>query len=520
MDEPLNSDTIAAISTALGPGAIGIVRLSGPEALAVAQRVFRPARGRSVGSHETFCLLYGHVIDPEDGKVVDEALLAVMRAPRSYTREDVVEFHCHGGLAAQRAVLRLVLRVGARLAEPGEFTRRAFLNGRIDLAQAESVAAIVAAKSSVALRASVRQLEGGLSQRLRALRRVLLGVLARIEATIDFSDEDVEPIEWAEITAELEHAQKGLEQLVDTAFLGRVLEQGLRTAIVGRPNVGKSSLLNALLMRERAIVSDIPGTTRDTVEELVEIGGVPVHLVDTAGIRQGGDHVEQLGVARSVKAMEQADLVLAVVDLAAPWNDEDTSLVKSLDPRRTIVVGNKIDLVRGRAEAVEASMRQKVTEVTGALGGCGGRTGVAEGHGGRDVLGEGNTSTRRATGTSEKEKDVVRGAEVTSEWQVCAVSARTGERLERLRALLQEMATGGAGFHLEEPVLATERQRRLASEACAGVVAALEAARAGAGEELVCEEIRGAVQALGRITGEELTPDLLDEIFSRFCLGK
>lgn len=488
----MNFDTIAAISTALGPGAIGIVRLSGPEALAMAQKVFRPARGRTVGPEESFRLLYGYVVDPEDGQKIDEALLAVMRAPRSYTREDVVEFHCHGGLAAQRAVLRLVLRLGARLAEPGEFTRRAFLNGRIDLAQAEAVAAVVAARSNAALRASVRQLDGGLSERLRKLRADLVGALAQIEATIDFCDEDLEAVDWAKITGELECVRLGLERLLETAFLGRVLEQGLRTAIVGRPNVGKSSLLNALLMRERAIVSDIPGTTRDTVEELVEIGGIPVHLVDTAGIREGGDQVERLGVARSIKAIEQADLVLAVIDLAAPWSEEDTLVLQGLDPSRTILVGNKIDLIEAETGALEARLRRRAAEVIA----CG-------------VSGSGPTERRAAESGAEQ-----------AEWRVCTVSARTGEGLESLRALLEGAVTGGAGFDLGEPILATERQRRLTSAACAGVGAALEAVKAGAGEELVCEEIRAAVQALGEITGEELTPDLLDEIFSRFCLGK
>lgn len=488
----MSSDTIAAISTALGPGAIGIVRLSGPEALMVAEKAFRPARGRGIEHEESFCLLYGHVVDPDDGETIDEVLLAVMRGPRSYTREDVVEFHCHGGLVAQRAVLRLVLRLGARLAEPGEFTRRAFLNGRIDLAQAEAVAGVVAARSSIALRASVRQLDGGLSERLRALRAELIGVLAQIEATIDFSDEDVGAVDWPNIVAELGRVQLELGRLVETAFLGRVLEQGLRTAIVGRPNVGKSSLLNALLLRERAIVSDIPGTTRDTVEELAEIGGIPIQLVDTAGIREVGDEVERLGVARSMRAMEQADLVLAVIDLAAPWCEEDSLILQNVDPTRTILVGNKVDLIEAEPETLEVGLRQRAAEVVGwgML-----RSGVW------------------------KAKNAVRGS-VQSEWRACAVSALTGQGLERLRAVLQEVVTEGAGFNLEEPVLATERQRRLTSEACGGVAAAVEAAKAGAGEELVCEEIRVAVRALGEITGEELTPDLLDEIFSRFCLGK
>jgi tRNA modification GTPase len=467
-------DTIVAVSTATGAGAIGIVRMSGPAAVAIAGAVFRPGRGAAIKPDETNRLLYGHIFDPRDGEDVDEVLLAVMRGPHSYTREDIVEVHCHGGIAAQRAVLRLLVHLGARLAEPGEFTRRAFLNGRIDLAQAESVAAIVAARSSGALRASLRQLEGGLSERLRAVRRSLLGLLAQIEVTVDFSDEDVDPLNWDLLDDGLQTAGADLDRLLRTAFVGRALEQGVRTAIVGKPNVGKSSLLNALLMRERAIVSDIPGTTRDTVEELMEIGGIPIHLVDTAGIRAGGDHVERLGVERSVRAMEQADLVLAVIDISQPWSDADRALVQGLDQPRSIVVCNKIDLADDREQREEALIEHL-------------------GH--------------------EREQGV-------APWKTCSVSAVTGEGLENLRSLIQRVISGGEGLHLEEPVLASERQRALVGEAFDRTKSALSAASTGSDEELICEDIRGAVQALGRITGEDLTQDLLDEIFSRFCLGK
>jgi tRNA modification GTPase len=467
-------DTIVALSTATGVGAIGIVRMSGPEAMGIAESVFRPGRGSGLKPQETYRLLYGHIVDPRDGLDVDEVLLAVMRAPHSYTREDIVEVHCHGGLAAQRAVLRLLVRLGARPAEPGEFTRRAFLNGRIDLAQAESVAAIVSARSTGALRASVRQLEGGLSERLQAVRRCLVSLLAQIEATVDFSDEDVEALDWEGLGDGLLTARADLEKLLKTAFVGRALEHGLTTAIVGKPNVGKSSLLNALLMRERAIVSDIPGTTRDTVEELMEIGGIPIHLVDTAGIRTGGDHVDRLGVERSVKAMEQADLVLAVIDISRPWDDEDRLFVTGLDRSRSIVVCNKIDLAGDGARRAEA------------LG---------------SVQGDGS------------------GAE-SADWRICAVSAVTGEGLEDLRMAIETIVSGGAGLHLEEPVLASERQRSLVGEAFDRTEAALTGTSLSMNEELICEDIREAIQALGRITGEDLTRDLLDEIFSRFCIGK
>jgi len=314
----------------------------------------------------------------------------------------------------------------------------------------------------------VRQLDGGLSLRLKKVRRDLIGLLAQIEVTVDFSNvEDVDEVDRDVLAEGLANARENLAGLLSTAFLGRALEHGVRTAIVGRPNVGKSSLLNALLMRERAIVSEVPGTTRDTVEELMEIGGIPIHLVDTAGIRTDGDQVEQLGLARSVKAMEQADLVVAVIDLSAPWDDADAQLIETLDPARAIVVGNKLDLV----DHVSFGTQRW------ALAMAGGR-------------------------------------------RVCPVSALTGEGLDALRATIVEVIAGEQGLDLEEPILASERQRTLVSEALERVAGAAEGLRRGDGEELACEDIRGAVAALGRLTGEDLTPDLLDELFSRFCIGK
>lgn len=479
------SDTIVALSTGAGAGAIGIVRLSGPEAVPLGRAVFRAVKEAdglgSLGSHR---LLYGHVVDPDSGSLVDEVLAVVMRAPGTYTREDVVEIHCHGGPAAQRAVLRLLVRLGARPADPGEFTRRAFLNGRIDLTQAESVAAIVAARSSSALRAAVRQLDGGLSERLRGLRAELIGALARVEVAIDFSDEDPGEVDRESILADVLRAESGLRDLLGTAFLGRLLEQGVRTAIVGRPNVGKSSLLNGLLRRERAIVSEIPGTTRDTVEELTEVAGVPLQLVDTAGLRESHDVIERLGIERSQAALREADLVLAVFDLSEPLRAEDFDLLALLDPERTILVGNKCDLTSG----------EEADEIVAALTeGLDGRTPpVAKG------LGNGAPTRER----------------------VCRVSALTGEGLDEVRRLIEATVVGEGGLHLDDPLLATERQRALVAEAVEVVGAAASGLRSGLEEELVSEDLRAGIEALGRITGDELVPDLLDQIFSRFCIGK
>jgi len=416
---------------------------------------------------------YGHVVDPRTNRVVDEALALVMSAPATYTREDVVEVHCHGGAAAQRAVLRVMVGLGARPAEPGEFTKRAFLHGRIDLAQAESVAGIVQARSAGALRASVRQLDGGLSIVVKGLRAELVAILAGMEVAIDFSDEDVDEIDADAVRAGLTAIENRLRGLLDTALLGRALEEGVRTAIVGRPNVGKSSLLNALLMRERAIVSEFPGTTRDTVEELVEIAGIPLCLVDTAGLRASDDNVEKLGIERSWQTLEQADLVLVVLDLTEGVTPGDKELLAAVPPARTIVVENKRDLIGPRDMAAPSP-------------------GVA----------------------------MSRDMEIPGKWVVCEVSARTGEGIDELRRAIETVVVGGNGLQLDEPLLATERQRSLVERS----LGALAAARVGMGPgmpvELVCDDVRRSAEALGRITGEDLVPDLVDEIFRRFCIGK
>jgi tRNA modification GTPase len=474
-------ETIVAISTAVGIGAIGIVRLSGALAVSLGDAVVRPAAGGSLGGTEPGRLRYGHVVDPETGVIVDEVLAVIMRSPATYTREDIVEIHCHGGPAAQRAVLRLLIRLGARPAEPGEFTRRAFLHGRIDLTQAESVAAIVQARTTSALRASVHQLSGGLSERLADVRRGLVGCLAQLEAGIDFTEEDLEQLDRGALAGNLESARDQIRALLDTAFLGRALESGVRTAIVGRPNVGKSSLLNALLMRERAIVSDVPGTTRDTVEGLVEVAGIPLHLVDTAGLRSSDDHVERLGIERSRAAIREADLVLAIFDVSAPPEGEDLEMLADLDPARTIVIGNK----RDKVEDPPVSEEEWALFVGTALGGPWG----------------GDTSDRGS-------------------WHVQAVSALSGAGMDPLRELIESVIVGDGGIDLDEPMLATERQRNLTEEAEGAAEAALDTLAAGASEELVAEDVRTAIRALGLITGEELVPDLIDEIFRRFCIGK
>ncbi|HEX2184449.1 MAG TPA: tRNA uridine-5-carboxymethylaminomethyl(34) synthesis GTPase MnmE, partial [Chloroflexota bacterium] len=309
-------DTIAAIATPLGEGAIGMVRLSGPQALSIAEALFRPSRPRRRRTGwESHRLYHGHVVDPLTGRAVDEVLLAYMRGPRTYTRQDVVEITGHGSVAGMREILRLVVGAGARPAERGEMTLRAFLSGRLDLAQAEAVLDAVRARTPRALSLATHQLGGGLSSAVSAVRQELVAILAHLEATIDFAEDDVPPPAPELLLRGLDQAAGRLERLLATARAGRLHREGLRVAIVGRPNVGKSSLLNAMLQEERAIVTAIPGTTRDVIEEAVDVAGLPLVLLDTAGITETDDPVERIGVARSREAMRQADLILLVLDV-------------------------------------------------------------------------------------------------------------------------------------------------------------------------------------------------------------
>lgn len=490
---PAAEESIAAISTAPGRGAISIIRVSGPSSMAVASRVFRRSSGSTFpGVEEDRRLVLGHAVEPGSGVILDEVLLAAMHGPNTYTGEDLVEFHCHGSWAGQRAVMQALVAAGARPAEPGEFTKRAFLNGRLDLAQAEAVADLIAARSRAAMQVALRQLEGGLSERLRTLRHRLVEALALLEAQIDFSDEDVGELGGSSLAGDLEYVAEELETLIASGLQARYLQDGIRVAIVGRPNVGKSSLLNALVMRDRAIVSEIPGTTRDSIEEMVEIAGMPVTLVDTAGLHRTEDRLERLGVERSEGILRSADVALVVADLssvessqaAAAGGQAVFSLVPEAPPggwdvQRTILVANKLDVVRG-------SVAKAVAVLGGAL--------------------------RAGRGTE--------GADAVDEaLRCCPVSALTGAGIPELRDCMRQMVLHG-GIRPEDVLLTTERQVRLAGEAAALARVAAEGSRSGRREELVAEDVRAAAASLGRITGEEVEEDLLDEVFRRFCIGK
>ncbi|MFQ3626484.1 MAG: tRNA uridine-5-carboxymethylaminomethyl(34) synthesis GTPase MnmE, partial [Cyanobacteriota bacterium] len=352
----LNQDTIAAIATAIVPaqGSVGIVRLSGTEAVAIARSLFHAPGRQAWESHR---ILYGYVCQPRSQTVIDEALLLLMLAPRSYTREDVVEFHCHGGMMAVQQVLQACLDCGARLAEPGEFTLRAFLNGRIDLTQAESIADLVGARSPQAAQSALAGLQGKLAQPIRQLRATCLDILAEVEARIDFED-DLPPLDENRIKTQLAQVLAEVTTILDTADRGELLRSGLKVAIVGRPNVGKSSLLNAWSRSDRAIVTELPGTTRDVVESQLVVGGIPVQVLDTAGIRDAEDRVEQIGVERSRQAAQAADLVLLTIDAAQGWTDADQAIYEQVKERPLILVVNKVDLVSRSGEVTQRGSNQ------------------------------------------------------------------------------------------------------------------------------------------------------------------
>lgn len=453
-------DTIAAIATPLGEGGMAVIRLSGPAAVAVAERCFRasgraPALLSAVPSHT---LHHGWIL--RDGQRVDEVLAAVLRAPRTYTREDVVEISCHGGLLPARLVLETILAAGARLAQPGEFTQRAFLHGRLDLAQAEAVADLIHSRTELALRAAQEQLAGKLSERIRQLRADLMNTLAHVEAHLDFPDEDIAPDTQAQLLDRLDRGEEFMAALLATAREGQLLRRGIRAVIVGRPNAGKSSLLNQLLGHERAIVTPVPGTTRDTIEETANVRGLPVVFIDTAGLREAGDEIEAEGIRRSRASLARAELVLHVLDASSSLEPEDLAAFAELAGRPHIVVLNKSDLPA-----------------------C---------------------VTREA----------LAGATVVS------VSCRSGDGIEALKdAIKSAVWAGEIRAEMLEVMLNTRHQDAL-RRARESVRQARAALRANAGLELVAAELRLATRAVGEVVGQTTTEDLLDAIFSQFCLGK
>ena len=451
-----SGDTIAAISTPIGEGGIGIVRLSGPDATTIADRIFLASDRSPVSASVSHQLHFGWIV--VDGRTLDEALVSVMRAPRTYTREDVVEINCHGGIAATRAVLDALLGAGARLAERGEFTQRAFLNGRISLDQAKAVLDVVRAQTALGLEAAVDRLGGRFSDAIKGVREGLVGVLARLEVGIDFPDLEIEP---GDLSGCVDELCTEIDRLLECADGGRLIREGLTVAIVGRPNVGKSTLLNALLAEDRAIVTPIPGTTRDTVEEIAAIGGVPVRLIDTAGWRETGDPVEAEGVRKAERAVARADLVLLLIDIGEAPTWEDRHLLETEWPIPVILVANKID---------------RPDEWGGIPNGP---------------------------------------------WmETVRVCARSGLNLDRLRGVLVELLLGGRVPARGAVLTLDAWERDLLRRMKTGLTKAAAAIRDGASADIVAEELRGAYQTAGELQGIDVEESILDAVFSQFCVGK
>ncbi|MDE0088780.1 MAG: tRNA uridine-5-carboxymethylaminomethyl(34) synthesis GTPase MnmE [Candidatus Poribacteria bacterium] len=458
-------DTIAAIATPRGEGGIGIVRVSGPLAIPIASQLFRPSRVISPDELPSHTLTHGHVIDTSaSDEIIDEVMLGIMRSPKTYTTEDIVEFNCHGGIVPLTTVLALVVKAGARLAEPGEFTKRAFLNGRLDLAQAEAVAELISSKTELSRKIAIQALEGKLSESVNQLSDTLAALLAEIEASIDFPDED---LDFMKVEAQLQTArtvQTDLTHLLETASEGRLIKEGVNVAILGKPNVGKSSLFNALVRSARAIVTDIPGTTRDTIDETINLDGIPINLIDTAGLRQTEDIVEQQGVQRSRDVLNRAEFLLLMFDASQPLNEADTELLQIANSHRAILILNKIDLPAIVQPQALTDHCPKVCIVQTAI-------------------------------TEDKGIDVL----------------KTAIREELL----------GEEFNIgESPIVTNTRHQdalRRAQEALDNVIVSLENEMP---PDLVSVDLRISLDALGDIVGKTTTEDILDRIFSQFCVGK
>ncbi len=458
-------DTIAAIATPLGEGGIGIVRISGSEARNIAQKIFKPKYNVNWSKGPGFRMVYGHIVNPKTNELLDEVILSLMIKPKSFTGEDVVEINCHGGIIPLRKILELVLNYGARLAEPGEFSKRAFLNGRLDLAQAESIIDIIRSKTDIGLKISMSQLQGKLSALINNIQQDVLGILALIEANIDFPEDDIDEASINHILEQCINIKKELEKLITGADNGRIYRDGVQTVIVGRPNVGKSSLLNALLKENRAIVTDIPGTTRDVIEEIINVGGIPLKIIDTAGLRKTDDVVEKIGVERSKESIDKADLILFMVDAADGFKREDLEILNLIKNHKVIAIINKIDITENSSISEELNRHLKnIPQV--------------------------QISALHHTGIDKLEKlitELVLGGQVSVNDQVLVTNIRHKQALEK------------ANRHIEEVLKGINNQVPL---------------------DLVSIDVKGAWEALGEINGTAVGEDLVDRIFKDFCIGK
>lgn len=458
----MSEDTIAAVATALGEGSIAVIRISGPAAIEIVAGLFRSRTDlRTVSTHTVH---YGKIVDPAQNRVLDEVLVTVMRGPRSYTAEDVVEVSTHGGVIAVKSVLELILRSGARMAEPGEFTKRAFLNGRIDLSQAEAVMDLIRSKSDRAFQLARKQSEGMLTKRIAPLRAKLIALLAHVEVNIDYPEHDTPEVTAAEIRHTCSEVLDEVNNLLQTADEGKILREGIVTAIVGRPNAGKSSLLNALAGEHKAIVTDIPGTTRDIVEETISLGGIPLRLLDTAGIRETSDVVERIGVERSRNVLAEADLILLVINRHEPLHEEERELLEQLHDRPSIVVVNKIDL--------------------------------------------------------PGETDLSEVEQVYGQDRIVYLSAKEGTGLDELEKAVTRMFFSGKVEAADLTYVSNARHIAALHRARASLEDAIRASESDVPIDLIQIDLSASWEALGEILGDSAGESLLDQIFSQFCLGK
>ena len=453
----MREDTIAAISTAYGEGGIGIIRVSGDEAFSVVQKIF-------TGKLREREMVYGHVFDPETKDTIDEVMVCCFRGPKSYTAEDVCEIQCHGSVVSLKKILSLTLENGARLAEPGEFTKRAFLNGRLDLSQAEAVIDLIKSRTEKTFEVALDQLQGGFSGKIRELRAGLVDLLVDLTVNIDYPDEDIEEVTYEKLREGLENLGSEIDGLLGTAGTGRIMREGLRISIIGKPNVGKSSLMNALLRESRAIVTAIPGTTRDVIEEDLSIGGVPVILTDTAGIRKTDDTIEKIGIEKSKEAFNKADLIIFIADLSRELEEEDREILEAARDRKVICLMNKSDL-------------------------------------------------ERKLDTEELKKELPDAVFIEA-------SVTEGEGVPELEKTIKNMVFGGEVSQKSSLIVTNARHEALLREAKKAIGDALQLTELGEPLELIEIDVNQAYASLGLIIGEEVGDDIINEVFRRFCLGK
>ncbi|HOV27958.1 MAG TPA: tRNA uridine-5-carboxymethylaminomethyl(34) synthesis GTPase MnmE [Pseudobacteroides sp.] len=455
-------DTIVAISTPPGTGGIGIIRISGEKSFDIASRIFRGAK--DFKDIKTHTINYGSIVDPANNETLDEVLVSKMKKPASFTREDVVEINCHGGIVVLRKILGLIVKEGARIAEAGEFTKRAFLNGRIDLSQAEAVIDLINSKTDAGSKAALDQLEGKLSKKLKEVREKLIELIAHIEVTVDYPEHDIEEITGDMVYESLKPIRNLIFNISNTFENGRMIREGLNVVIVGRPNVGKSSLLNELSGKNKAIVTDIPGTTRDIIEEYININGIPIRLIDTAGIRETEDVVERIGVERAKKAVDEADLILVMIDADTGIINEDIEIFNNVRNKRNIVILNKIDI----------SSNEKIKEIE----------------------------------------------DYFKDFNLIKVSIKTGSGIDKIEEELTRLFNKGNLRLNDEVILTNIRHKNMIDKCMESIDNAISAYEGGMPLDMITIDIKDAAYYLGQITGESVNEQVLNEIFKRFCIGK